>query len=497
MEAPDFHFSNLGDNVFALTTLSAHHDSLDEINSVVLGMCEARVSAIAIKLGRFVNEIHPSTIQIAEQHQVPLITLNSTVYFRQVLSDTLSVVADNQRLILNQINHVNQSLIGAILQNCTTNDLLVLLCGQLDCYCCCMNEFGEKLTESSSLKTTIDTGHIHCVIEQYIADLSRQSPLSYYQDGDTVVFPCMVDNRMVAIFCIVADERDMNLVFSLAQSIVSGISIKFLEQNLKLQAEMELTASILDDILFSHKSDAQVIAERLKLLNFSLHTQQLIVILSPCDFDYKEQHYFYTAKNLQTIFDSKFDSALAFKRGNEYIIFISFDSLNITVDLKGILNYCHNAISRTESCRFDMGCSMPVTDLLSMHECYSQAKRAIQFGRSVEQGQHLFIYDNYFELGLLSNCVGSVDADVLHRRITRPIQDYDKKFKTDLWCTLEAGFRYDNLDMIAEQLFIHISTLRYRLNKVETLTGYSYFKIHDRLTLYLAYLLFKASGYIK
>lgn len=497
VEAPDFHFSNLGDNVFALTTLSAHHNSLEEINSVICGMCEARVSAIAIKLGRFVNEIHTSTIQIAEDHQVPLITLNSTVYFRQILSDTLSVIADNQRLILNQINHINQALIDAILQNCTTKDLLVLLCGQFDCYCCCMNEFGEKLSESSSLKSTIDTSHVRFVIEQYIASISKDSPLSYYQDGNTVVFPCMVDNRMVAIFCIVAEEHDMNLVFSLAQSIVSGISIKFLEQNLKLQAEMELTASILDDILFSHRSEAGVIAERLKLLNFSLHTQQLIVILSPCDFDYKEQHYFYTAKNLQVIFDSKFDSALVFKRGNEYIIFISYDSPNTTANLKGILKYCHNAISRTESCSFDIGCSMPVTDLLSMHECYSQAKRAIQFGRSVELGQHIFMYDNYFELGLLSNCVGSIDAETLFRRITRPIQDYDKKFKTELWCTLEASFRYDNLDMIAEQLFIHISTLRYRLNKVETLTGYSYFKIHDRLTLYLSYLLFKASGYVK
>lgn len=497
VEASDFHFNNLGDNVFVLTTLSAHHHSLEEINSVILGMCKAKVSAIAIKLGRFVNEIHPSTIQIALEHQVPLITLNSTVYFRQVLSDTLSVIADNQRLVLNQINHMNQALIDAILQNCTTSDLLILLCGQVDCYCCCMNESGEKLAESSSLKTAVDTNHVRHIIEQYMEDISDQTPLSYYQEGNTVVFPCMVDNRLAAIFCIVAKEHDMPLVFSLAQSIVSGISIKFLEQNLKLQAEMELTASILDDILFSHRSDARVIAERLKLLNFSLHAQLLIVILSPCDFDYKDQHFFYTVKNLQKIFDSKFDSALVFKRGNEYIIFISYASANITANLKSIMTYCRNAISRTESCNFDLGCSMPVTDLLSMHECYSQAKRAIQFGRSVDREQHQFMYDNYFELGLLSYCVGSIDADTVFRRIIVPIQDYDKKFKTELWNTLEASFRYDNLDMIAEQLFIHISTLRYRLNKVETLTGYSYFKIHDRLTLYMSYLLFKASGYIE
>jgi hypothetical protein len=55
-EAPDFRFSNLGNDVFILTTLSAHHSSLEEINSIIRGLCEAHVAAIAIKLGRFVYE---------------------------------------------------------------------------------------------------------------------------------------------------------------------------------------------------------------------------------------------------------------------------------------------------------------------------------------------------------------------------------------------------------------------------------------------------------
>lgn len=494
MEAPDFHFSNLGDNVFVLTTLSTHHDSLEEINRVIRGLCEVRVSAIAVKLGRFINEIDPSTIQIALEYQVPLITLQPTVYFREILSDTLSMIADNQRLILNQINQVNQSLINAILQNCTTKDLLDLLCEHLECYCCCINESGKIIGESSSLKTGIDTSHVRRVIDQYVTTISQESSQSHYRDGDTVVFPCIVDSRRVAIFCIVANEEQLELVYSLAQSIVSGISIKFLEQNLKIQAEMELTASILDDILFSQKSDAKAIAERLELLNFTPHTRHLIIILSPAGFDYTDQHYLSTIENFQKIFVGKFESSLVFKRGNEYIVLVSYSTPNITANLKSILDYCQNAISRTESNRYDIGCSIPVSDLSSMRECYGQAKRAIQFGRMADRERHVFMYENYFELGLISCGADSSDAGTMFRRIITPIIEYDKKFKTDLWSTLEASFRYDNLDTTASRLFIHISTLRYRLNKVETLTGYSYFKIHDRLTLYLAYLLFKVSA---
>jgi hypothetical protein len=40
--------------------------------------------------------IELSTIQIAADHQVALITLSPTVYFRELLSEMLSVITGNQ-----------------------------------------------------------------------------------------------------------------------------------------------------------------------------------------------------------------------------------------------------------------------------------------------------------------------------------------------------------------------------------------------------------------
>ena len=61
-EASSINFSNLGDKIFVLTTLSNYHDSLEETNGFIRGLCQAGISAIGIKLGRFVNEIDSSTI---------------------------------------------------------------------------------------------------------------------------------------------------------------------------------------------------------------------------------------------------------------------------------------------------------------------------------------------------------------------------------------------------------------------------------------------------
>lgn len=487
MEAPDFHLSSLGEDVFVLTTLSAHHDSLEKINDVVRGLCEVSVSAIGVKLGRFVDEIHPSTVQIARDHGVPLITFDSSVYFRTVISETLTVVTGNQRQILNQINNINQLLIEAILQNRTKQDLLDLFCKEIDCYCCCLDLEGNEIVESSSWDG-FDKDSVRETIHRFFEHFPEHDH-SYYQDGNAIFYPCIAQEQTLAVFCIISPETQLELISSLVQPIVSGISIKFLEQNLKAQTESELMSSILDDILFSQQSNAKIIADRLEILNFKPRENHLIVLLSRIDFDHYERDYLHTIKNLQSIFAGRFESAVVFKRGSEYIVLISYSSKKVGSNLKRILDFCSSEASRTESGQFDIGCSMSVTDLSSMSECYLQSKKAVQFGRIVDRSQHVYLYDDYFELGLISCGLDSGDAKTLFQRITGPIQKYDGQSKTELWNTLEVAFQHDKLESVADALHIHISTLRYRLLKVESLTGFSYFKSRDRLTLYLAYLL--------
>ncbi len=493
MEAPDFRLSNLGKHVFVLTTLSAHYESLDKINHIVRGLCEVHVSAIGIKLGRFIDEVDPSTVQIAREHDVALITFDSTAYFREILSEMLSIITGNQRQVLNQINNINQVLIDAILRNRTLQDLLDLFCKQIDCCCRCLDLAGNIIAESSSLSEGGDKYHLDESIDRFFKNFSKNDK-SPYQDGNIVFFPCIAQEQVLAVFCIVSPASQTEFVFLLAQPIVSGISIKLLERNLKAQAESELTSSILDDILFSQKSNATLIADRLQLLNFTPREQHLIVLLSRVNFEHYKQDYLYTINNLQRIFATIFQSAVVFKRGSEYVALVSYDTKNINLDLKRFLAFCNDEISRTASGQFNIGCSMPTTDLSSMSECYFQSQKAVQFGRIVDPSQHVYLYDDYFELGLISCGLDSSDADTFFQRIVLPIQEYDRHSKTELWSTLEAGFLHDKLEIVSEALHIHISTLRYRLLKIESITGYNYFRIRDRLTLYLAYLLYKISN---
>jgi purine catabolism regulator len=492
MEAPDFHYDGLDDHVFILTTLSAHHNSIEEINTVIKELCEAKVSAIAIKLGRFIDEVDPSTVEIALNYGVPIITLSSKVFFREVLSEALSVIADNQRITINLINEMNREVFDAILRNRSMYDLLDLLCRKINCYCCCYSTGGELMAEVSSLKQDIDSDAIMNSIKEFKHIYKNGDNHSYIRNGNIIIFPCVAQEELLGTLSIAFGNEFSDLVLPLAETLVNALGVKFLENNIKLRAEREMTASILDDILFSKNSDNATARERLGLLNFIPYDNHMLVIVTRSDPEHRKTNELLVLSSIQSAFSSRFDSAMVFKRGNEYIVLLSCRQKNLG-KTAAYISKCDEEVSLFVGQKMDFGCSISVNEFGKMSECYKQAKKAIHYGRMINPNDNVFMYDDYFEMGLISRGVGSSDCLTFFNRIIDPIMNYDGQYNGELWLTLESCFMEGTPAHAAEKLFIHVSTLRYRLQKIETLTGYNFFNINDRMTLYLAYLLYKVS----
>lgn len=493
MEAPDFHFNSLGDHVLILTTLSSHHGSIEEINRVIEGLCQANVSAIGIKVGRFIDTIDRSTIDLAKNYSVPLLALDATVLFREVLSESLTLISDHQRLLIDQIIEMNRELFGAILQNQSIQELINLLCTKLSCYCCCLDAARHKVAEASSLAGGPDSAALQEPLDRFFAAQQGGGPQSYIQEGSSIIFPCRAQDQMLGVFCIAMKESQMELALPLAETLVNALSVKFLEEHLKAQVEQEMVASMLDDILFTRHTQESTIIDRLKLLNFTPFQHHLLLILSRRSQEFRGQNDLWEMDAIRSTLAYRFDSTLVFKRGAKYIALISYKGERSTSTLAEQIRSCGGILATATRCSIDLGCSMPTQQFTAIPDCYQQAKKAIQYGRILNPDENTFMYDSYFELGLISCGIGSSDGEIFYCRIIDPIRNYDHQYKSELWATLESCFLHGTLERVAANLFIHISTLRYRLQKIQNLTGYNYFDIKGRMFLYLAYLFHKVS----
>ncbi|WP_377272258.1 PucR family transcriptional regulator [Peterkaempfera sp. SMS 1(5)a] len=72
-------------------------------------------------------------------------------------------------------------------------------------------------------------------------------------------------------------------------------------------------------------------------------------------------------------------------------------------------------------------------------------------------------------------------------RLLDPVADYDRDHQADLLPTLDAFLRADgSWTRCAAELHVHVNTLRYRIGRIEELTGRQLSRMEDRVDFYLA-----------
>jgi purine catabolism regulator len=282
-----------------------------------------------------------------------------------------------------------------------------------------------------------------------------------------------------------------------AKEVVSFLSIRFLEDHLTFEAEQRMFAAIWDEILFGRHSDETVISDRLKLLGFNPQKNHVIIRLAIRDEMgtgkislERSQFDHWKAK-----FAEIFANASIFWKGTEIIVIASFPDRS---------QYCwEDSVKQSLSLlmeedrsdlEIDLGYSLIVKNLCNLPECYEHAKKAISYGRAVNPEKHLYSYNDYLEIGLLSHSAGTSESIILKERILTPILEYDKKFNAQLWITLERSLMNSSLEAAAKGFFIHISTLRYRLEKIKLITGVDFFTPSGKFLLYLTYVLSKVDS---
>jgi sugar diacid utilization regulator len=136
--------------------------------------------------------------------------------------------------------------------------------------------------------------------------------------------------------------------------------------------------------------------------------------------------------------------------------------------------------------RLAWGISGGHEDPVTLPRAFDEAKTALaaahRFG-----GDGIYLYE---ELGIARLLLGSGDAPDLQafvHEVTGPLIEYDAKNDGALLRTLRAFFDADcSQRTAAERLFVHHKTLRYRLGRIQQLTGLDLGHHEDRMRADLA-----------
>lgn len=488
-EVPDFAEFDLGKDLFVLTTFYAFSNDPALIAEAVHKLCEKKISALAIKMDRFLDKVPPAIINIANDHQLPLFLISKDIPFRNIINDISAEIIDAQIKTIKSVNRQYELLMASVLNGEKIDSFITTLGKNLNCFCACISFSKMILAKYLPDTMTVEEGEIQGVMEK-LDGLPPNSPTASVIEG-CHVFSCYVHNQTMGYLIVRTGEPMDERKLLLIKQMVSFLSIKFLEQYLQFETEQRMIMTIVDQVLFQHNDDASLLQDKLKLLGVKVKNCHFVLIVSFPDEEIKGASQFSLHSWSDMVNDSFPNSAVVFK-GTEIIALISIGDKSQYTTESGIKRALAGMLEKKgikDDSGIMLGCSAIVTDLRLLPECYQQAKRAILFGKNFAVTPKIHFYSRFIEQGIIYHSIGTYEHEIVTQKIILPIKHYDEKYEAELWATLIKCLFAKSLENAASDLHIHSSTLRYRLQRIKDLTDVDFFSPHGNFLLKLAYII--------
>ncbi|MDR7870886.1 MAG: PucR family transcriptional regulator ligand-binding domain-containing protein [Tissierellaceae bacterium] len=238
------------------------------------------------------------------------------------------------------------------------------------------------------------------------------------------------------------------------------------------------------DIIFNNINDNEMIFARGNLLGFNIRdTSSLVITLSMID-EVTDERINILRKTAKTIAKQS-DTLLKFTYNpvvtvgdKSSILFFSSEAINIENNLSMIIELIHKNNNREILGDIHIGVGPIGLGLDGLKDSYFKSIEVLKIGSIINNKTSIYYYDNMNIYITLEKFLRTCGKDVF-KEIYNQLDD-------DLILTLDS-FYENNMDvnLTADDLFIHKNTVRYRLKKIKEITGYDTSVFEDNFKLYL------------
>lgn len=227
------------------------------------------------------------------------------------------------------------------------------------------------------------------------------------------------------------------------------------------------------DLLSGKPASPDIIMERAKLLGLNLHNKGYVIAITVADSIGKDEIARYIHQSLKTLDKD----IICLTRHNRIVAIPECSNENPSQGRKRFVKRLVDHIegSLRESIVVGVGLHKPSFEHL--HGSYNEACEAIRLYeilppklRNPDSLVTVVYYEDIQHLSLAEQLANSPSGRDYGRQILKVVKDYDDRYKSELLDTMLV-YIWEGLytEKAAKRLFIHVNTLRYRLQKIRDL----------------------------
>lgn len=134
-----------------------------------------------------------------------------------------------------------------------------------------------------------------------------------------------------------------------------------------------------------------------------------------------------------------------------------------------------------------VGVSSEINDFFQLPQAYRQARIALDFGRDSGSTRWYYYFDDYLLEYMIDCASREIPVSLLCSDGLKKLKKYDAENHTELYNTLRVYLRLDqNVLQTSKELYVHRSTVFYRLERIQKLIGVDLENGKERLKLLIS-----------
>ncbi|WP_283133689.1 PucR family transcriptional regulator [Rhizohabitans arisaemae] len=466
MEVPDI-LAWVKPHELLLTTGYPLRNTPQSLGRLVIDLDERGLSALAIKLGRYLDEIPAEMIEQADRLGFPIIQLAGDVGFDDILNQVLTDILNRQAAVLARAEEAHRALVQVVLAGGGLEEVTAQVAELLDVSVAATDQVGTILASSGPA--------------EHLPALKRPARVF---DGHHAVVPVVAGGhhhgRIVA-YSAAGTLRDSDVGILERAATVAALVVT--RQEAVAAVESKYRADFLRDVLTGRAGGGDRVATRGRGFGWDLARPVTVLVaeLDPLGGD---------ERPVQDRLLAAWTSAVRRHDGKGAVVSFSHEVVAIVgsgVDTRRVAKDAAGAFADQGSATFSTGMSRVAETADHLPEAYSQALKAARVGRQLHGVSSVAHFDQLGVYRLLSLVQDTAELHAFVRETLGQLAGDDDPENADLRRTLAVLLDTNlNVAETARRLHFHYNTLRYRIGKLERLLGRFTEDAHLRLNLTLA-----------
>jgi purine catabolism regulator len=460
-------------------------------------LIDHNISGLGFGTGFSFDKVPPALVKVAEEYGFPLFEVPYHVPFIAITEAVASKIVNEQYSLLQRSLAVHEKLTKIVLEEKGLEAILSTLSALVGCSAVLFDFHGVVLCEAAYRRHL--GGELIADLWRQIGDrrANRQNfALSVDGVGSGVqVYPVVASHRIGAFLAVVKDSGDFSEYDRIIlHNVVTVTALELVKKKAVAETEKRLAGDFFDELIASDLYEEEI-ARRLAFFGLDPQAPHLIVLVDVDGGDGDGEAAHVVAPDIKERLHWAVDEFMA-RRDALFISASHADSVVILLqpgkhDTKAVLALAaelqESILQLLPEITVSVGIGRPHRQLIDLRQSYYEASYAIKIRKLKGEPGVIASFDDLGSYGLLLGLQDTLSLEVFYDSVLGKLQEYDEQNTSDLVKSLanflEANGHWGDA---AEKLFVHRHTLRYRMKRVEEITGRDLDQSQDRMEFWLA-----------